>query len=69
MAGKSYSVVICAGNDGTGALMSIERIVAGFKLKRVQEPIVSRGGALEEALAKCRELGQTLAAGMAFGIY
>ncbi len=69
MAGKSYSVVICAGNDGSGALMSIERIVAGFKLKRVQEPIVSRGAALEEALAKCRELGQTFAAGMAFGIY
>ncbi|MBI5251452.1 MAG: NAD(P)H-dependent oxidoreductase [Desulfomonile tiedjei] len=69
MLGKSYTIVVSAGNDGSGALASIERIVAGFKLKKVQEPVVSRGAVLEEALAKCRELGQTLAAGMAFGIY
>ncbi len=69
MAGKSYSVVICAGNDGTGALLSIERIIAGFKMKKVQEPLISRGPVSAEMLAKCRALGHTLAAGMTFGIY
>jgi flavorubredoxin len=69
MMGKSYSVVICAGNDGTGALKSIERIVAGWILKKVQEPVFCRGPVTEEALSKCKELGHTLAAGIAFGIY
>jgi multimeric flavodoxin WrbA len=69
MAGKAYSVVICAGNDGTGALLSIERIIAGFKMKKVQEPLVSRGPVSTERLAKCRELGHALAAGMTFGIF
>ncbi len=69
MVGKSYSVVICAGNDGAGALLSIERIVAGFKMKKVQEPLISRGPVSVEMLVKCQELGHTLAAGMIFGIY
>jgi multimeric flavodoxin WrbA len=69
MAGKSYSVVICAGNDGTGALQSIERIIAGFKMKQVQGPLVSRGPVSAEMIAQCRELGHALAAGMTFGIY
>jgi multimeric flavodoxin WrbA len=69
MAGKSYCVVICAGNDGTGALLSIERIIAGLKMKKVQEPLISRGPVSAETLAKGRELGHTLAAGMTFGIY
>jgi len=69
MFGKSYSVLICAGNDGTGALSSIERIIAGFKMKRVQEPIINKGKISQEILSKCCELGQTLAAGMDLGIY
>lgn len=69
MAGRSYAVVISAGNDGNGALVSIERIIAGFKMKKVQEPLISRGPVSAEMLAKCRDLGHALAAGMTFGIY
>lgn len=67
--GKSYAVVISAGNDGTGALSSIERIIAGYCLKRVQDPIISRGEVSRITLESCRELGQTIAAGMELGIY
>jgi multimeric flavodoxin WrbA len=67
--GKSYAVVISAGNDGSGALTSIERIVTGWRLRRVQEPIICRGPVSEEILDACRTLGQTLAAGMDLGIY
>jgi len=67
--GKSYTVVISAGNDGTGALNSIERIVLGYRLRRVQEPIICKGPVTEDMLEKCRNLGQTLAAGIALGIY
>ncbi len=67
--GKPYALVICAGNDGTGALGSIERIIKGYGFRMVQEPIISRGEIVESVLGKCRELGQTLAAGMELGIY
>lgn len=67
--GKSYALVICAGNDGSGARTSIERIITGLRMRRVQEPIVSRGDVSAPMLEKCRELGQILAAGIELGIY
>jgi len=67
--GKPYAVVISAGNDGTGALSSIERIAAGYRFRKIQEPIIARGAILLSTLDKCRELGKTLAAGIDFGIY
>jgi multimeric flavodoxin WrbA len=69
MPGKSYAVVISAGNDGTGALTSIERIIKGYKLRKVQEPIISRGAISDATVARCLDLGQTLAAGLDLGIY
>jgi multimeric flavodoxin WrbA len=67
--GKPYALVIAAGNDGNGALQSMERILLGYRMKRVQEPIIHRGTLTEAVLQQCRELGQTLAAGMELGIY
>jgi multimeric flavodoxin WrbA len=67
--GKSYALVICAGNDGSGALSNIERIIAGLRMRRVQEPVVCRGDISEDMLEKCRELGHILAAGIELGIY
>lgn len=69
MVGRAYTVVISAGNDGTGALSSIERIVRGYKLRQVQEPIISRGDVSRAIIEKCLNLGQTLAAGVDLGIY
>ena len=69
VSGKSYALVICAGNDGSGALTSIERIITGLRMKRVQEPIVCRGDVSAAMLEKCRELGQILAGGIELGIY
>ncbi len=67
--GKPYVVVISAGNDGTGALSSIERIAAGYRFRKIQEPIIVRGVISVSELDKCRELGKTLAAGIDLGIY
>lgn len=66
---KPYVIFISAGNDGTGALTSIERIALGYKFKKVYEPVISKGKVTEEILEKCRELGQVLAAGCDAGIY
>ncbi len=64
-----YAVFIKCGNDGSGALFNIERIAKGYPLRKVAEPIVHQGEVEEEVLEKCTELGQTLAAGLALGIF
>lgn len=66
---KPYFVFISAGNDGTGALNSIERIATGYQFKKVCDPVVCRGIVTDVALEKCRELGETLARGCEIGIY
>lgn len=66
---KPYVVFISAGNDGTGALKSIERICIGYQLKKVYEPVLARGGLDGVTLAKCQEIGKTIAAGCEAGIY
>ena len=69
---KPYVVFISAGNDGTGALSSIERIALGFQFKKVYDPVIARkskGGVTDEILARCRELGQTITGGINAGIY
>jgi len=66
---KPYVAFISAGNDGTGALVSIERIALGYPLKKVYEPVVAKGRITDEVLTRCEELGMTLAAGCDAGIY
>lgn len=69
VAGLPYAVFVSAGNDGTGAVTSIERIANGYRWVRVAEPVIVKGEPDEAALARCRELGQTVAAGLALGIF
>ncbi len=66
---KPYVVFVSAGNDGRGALSAIERLCIGYQFKKVFEPVVSRGEILPEILAKCEELGKTIAAGCEAKIY
>ena len=64
-----YAVFISAGNDGLGALSSIERIARGYPLRQVQEPIIVRGELTDEDLSRCEELGMTMAGGLEFGVF
>lgn len=66
---KPFCIVVSAGNDGTFALSHIERICRGYRLRKVQNPIVCKGGVTEEALARCAELGSTIAEGVKAGIF
>jgi multimeric flavodoxin WrbA len=66
---KPYALFIHAGNDGTGALASIERICRGYRFKKVYEPLIVCGSVTDAVLARCGEMGQTLAAGCVEGIY
>lgn len=67
--GTPYAVFISAGNDGSGALRQLERIVKGYPLKPVAEPVIVKGVPDEQALAKAQELGAAIAAGTAMGIF
>ena len=79
--GRAYAILVCAGSDGTNAVRQIERIATGWRLRDIAPPLIvcthaqtpeeilrpKRIGA--EDLARCEELGATLAAGLAMGIF
>ncbi len=78
---RPYATLICAGSDGGNAARQIERITTGWRLRAVAEPlIICTHAQTPEAilapktigaadLARCEELGATLAAGLAMGIF
>ena len=79
--GKPYGTLICAGSDGENAARQVQRIAAGWRLKSIAEPLIVCTYAQTPAeilvpkeigrhdLKRCEELGATLAAGLALGIY
>jgi NADPH-dependent FMN reductase len=79
MPGKPYALMVCAGNDGTGAMNAMERIIAGWRMQRVHAGLIARrvGGQAGSAqgeladvdLSQAHEIGATLAAGLEVGIY
>jgi multimeric flavodoxin WrbA len=64
-----YALFVSAGNDGTGAVSSIERIAVGYKWKRIADALIVKGEVTEEARRQCVELGQTMAAGLVMGVF
>jgi multimeric flavodoxin WrbA len=79
--GRPYATLICAGSDGSNAARQIARIATGWRLEAIAEPLIvcTHAQTPEEILrpkqisaadlARCEELGATLAAGLDFGIY
>jgi multimeric flavodoxin WrbA len=79
--GRPYAVMICAGSDGHSAVQQIERIATGWRLKSIApaliicthaqtpEQILRPKHIAPEDLSRCRELGATLAEGLALGIF
>ncbi len=67
--GKPYALFVRAGNDGSGAVTSLERILAGLNVRQVQAPLLSVGDFDPAVLADCETLGMTMAAGLSAGIF
>ena len=67
--GRPWAMFVRAGNDGTGAISSIRRILTGLAVREVQEPVLIAGEFDEARLAECRELGMTMAAGLEAGVF
>ncbi len=69
LGGLPYALFVRAGNDGTGAISSMRRILAGLAVKEVQDPVLIAGECAESRLADCEELGLTIAAGLEAGVF
>ena len=79
--GRPYATIIAAGSDGSGAQAQIDRIVTGWRLKRIAEPmivnfhaqtpeaILAEKHVSEAIIGKCGELGAALCEGLNLGIF
>lgn len=79
--GRAYASAIAAGTAGQGAQAQLDRIVTGWRLRRVAPPCIILTGADRPdsilaaktlphiALQKCRELGQLLSNGLEMGAF
>ncbi|MFM2302410.1 MAG: hypothetical protein RLZZ84_2146 [Pseudomonadota bacterium] len=79
--GRPYASLIAAGSDGQGAQAQLDRIVTGWRLRRVADPLILNFAAQTpeailapkqvppEQLARCAELGFALAEGLALGVF
>jgi multimeric flavodoxin WrbA len=67
--GRPYALFVGAGQDGSGAVTSVERIVLGLRLNKVHEPIIGLKELTPEVLESCGALGATFAAGLAMGVF
>ncbi|NNL56842.1 MAG: flavodoxin [Pseudomonadales bacterium] len=65
--GLPYALFISAGNDGSGAVREIDRILTGYPMRKVAEPLIVHGDPSDAALAQCADLGQAIAAAVAMG--
>jgi multimeric flavodoxin WrbA len=79
--GRAYGLMVCAGSDGSNAVRQVTRIATGWRLRAVAEPIiVCTHAQTPEAIlapktippddiARCEEIGATIAAGLAIGMF
>jgi multimeric flavodoxin WrbA len=79
--GRPYALLVCAGSDGTNAVRQVERIATGWRLTRVApstivcthaqtpEAILAPKRIGDQDLARCRDIGAALAAGLALGVF
>lgn len=65
----AYALFISAGNDGTGAVRECDRILKGYPMKKITAPLIAKGEVTKDHLALAEELGQTMACGLAMGIF
>lgn len=79
--GRAYATIIAAGSAGQGAQAQIDRIVTGWRLRRIADGIIVNLGAQspaailatksvnESAVRDCTDLGKAIAQGLTLGIF
>jgi NAD(P)H-dependent FMN reductase len=79
--GRPYATAVAAGSDGRGAQAQIDRIVTGWRLRRVAEPLIVDFAAQSPeailaaktltppAAQACHDLGAGIAEGLRLGVF
>ncbi|WP_108792397.1 flavodoxin [Erythrobacter sp. Alg231-14] len=79
--GRPYATIIAAGSDGEGAVRQLDRIVTGWRLRRIAEPrivnfsaqtpeaILAEKSPSNKVLRDCNELGRAMVEGMLTGVF
>lgn len=79
--GRAFASIIAAGSDGEGAQRQLDRIVTGWRLRRVAEPMIVNFAAqtpaaiaapkqVSEAVRQsCHDLGESLGEGVRMGLF
>jgi NAD(P)H-dependent FMN reductase len=79
--GRAYATIIAAGSDGAGAQAQLDRIVTGWRLRRVAEKMIVNFAAQtpqaiaackqvpEKTLKACRDLGEGISEGLFIGLF
>lgn len=79
--GRPFAAIVCAGSDGQGTIRQLERFATGWRLRTVADPllVITHAQTAEAILApktvasaelgRAAELGATLAAGLALGLW
>ncbi|HUK04542.1 MAG TPA: NAD(P)H-dependent oxidoreductase [Burkholderiales bacterium] len=67
--GRPWALFVGAGQDGSGAVSSVERIMTGLRMEKRAEPVIGLKELTPEILERCEELGAAFAAGLAMGVF
>lgn len=67
--GLPVALYVRAGNDGTGTVQSVTRILTGLRWKLVQAPLVFKGAWQDTFLSDAEELGAAVALGVEMGVF
>lgn len=69
IAGRPYALFVAAGNDGRGAVSSVDRVLRGLSLKPVQEALIWRADDAGFDLDSATVLGESFATAVQMGIW
>ena len=79
--GRAYAMIVCAGSDGSNAVRQAERILTGWRLKKIMESaivctyaqtpemILAAKVINAKELQMAKELGAAMAQGIALGVF
>lgn len=81
IAGRPYATIIAAGSDGEGAQRQLDRIVTGWRLRRVAAPLIADFAAQtpeaiaapkqvsDKILKQCYDIGEAITEGLRIGMF
>ncbi len=67
--GLPYALVVSAGNDGSSTVRQLNKILSGLSAKQIQEELIIYGKPDKNEFQRCQELGLSIAAGLALGVF